>query len=391
MIMRLSLKGRYNIWQLFQLVLLFLMSLNFKNLYFYFIFASFFVCMAANFRSLRADLASFFLLVLSVSYVIFDSSARNAITTLLKQFAYPMCYLTGLNLYNGDEQKTLSESDLNRRIKVSILIVAMGTFLHYLLNASINFESLTRNTADYWTGEVVSATGQALLAVLPLGIFSAWLVGEVPTWRKWLSLIGLLVIFAYNFVLAGRTILILEVVIVSVAFIYTQRKTNLLGGIRNQMFLALVFLGVLILFLNNAFGVQEWVLDSNLIARFDTESALQDIRLNRKLIYMSRMLDFPFGGGALMASVGGHAHELYLDIYSDVGILGYAAVIAAVLTCTINVIRSTRIRPLSVETKSLLLCVFLGVNVVFFLEPILQGSPWLFCIFCYLSGVLHGL
>ena len=100
------------------------------------------------------------------------------------------------------------------------------------------------------------------------------------------------------------------------------------------------------------------------------------------------MLDYPFGGGVMRTEIGGYAHELYLDIYSDVGIIGYILVVAVMIIFAINVFKLIKSDKLSLETKGLLLCVFLGTNIVFFLEPIIQGSPWLFCIYCFLNGVI---
>lgn len=387
--MEISLKRKYKISQVIQLVLLFLMSLNFANLYFYVIFLAFFVCLVSNVRCFRVDIMSILLALISMCYILFYPPTRDTYTTMFKQFAYPMCYLIGLNMFSSHYNEKYINHCPNERIKLSILVVAMGTFLHYILNASINFNSLLRNTVDFWTGEIVSATEQALLASMSLSIFSVWLVGNYPVWRKLLSLFGLIVVFAYNFVLAGRTILLLEAITLCVAFFFMKKHMKANGRIKSYLFLSIILVCLLILFLNNAWGIRDWILDSNLSSRFDTQDALSDIRLERKIIYITRILEFPFGGGLLRASVGGYAHELYLDAFSDVGLLGYVLTISVVMASMIHVIKLFKSRALSIETRGLLLCVFLGINIVFFLEPILQGSPWYFCIFCFLSGIMR--
>ncbi len=386
--MKLGIRRKYNIPQILQFVLLFLVSLNFANLYFYFIFLAFFICVIANPRRLKADNISILLALISICYILFYPPTRDSYTTILKQFSYSMCYIIGLNLFNEREMDKNNHS-ADKHIKTSILVVASGTFLHYLLNASINIGSLLRNTEDFWTGEVVSATEQALLPVIALGVFSLWLIGDYPIWSKAFPLLGLIMVFAYNFVLAGRTILVLEAIIICVAYFFTNKYMQTKGKIKNHLFIAAILIAGLILFLNNAWGVRDWVINSNLSSRFDTQEALTDIRFTRKITYLSRMLEFPFGGGSLRASIGGHAHELYLDALSDVGIFGYGFIVASVIACMVNVIKLFRSKSLSVETRGLLLCVFLGINVVFFLEPILQGAPWLFCIFCFLCGVMR--
>ncbi len=385
--MELSIRKKYNISQIIQFFLIFLMSLNFANLYFYIIFLAFFVCLFSNFRSLRVDIVSILLALISICYILFYPPTRESATTIIKQFAYPMCYVIGLNLANVNKMSAQINRGTDERIKLSIIIVSIGTFLHYLLNAIINFSSLLRNTRDFWTGEVVSATDQALLAVLAMTVFSVWIVGEFSLLRKLLSLLGLVIVFAYNFVLAGRTILLLEAIIICVAFFFMQKKMCANARTKNYLFLALLFFVLIFLFLNNVWGIRDWVLNSNLSSRFDTQEALTDIRLERKFIYLSRIFEFPFGGGHLREFVGGHAHELYLDVFSDVGIFGYCLIIAIVAASIVTAVKLIRSKDLSSDTRCMLLCAFLGINIVFFLEPILQGEPWLFCVYCFICGV----
>lgn len=385
--MKLPVNRKYNLGQIIQLGLFFLISLNFANLYFYLIFLAFFVCTLKNVKSFKFDITSVLLVLFSVCYILFYPPTRDSYTSILKQFAYPMCYLVGLNLFFVDNNKNSSSSD--ERIKLSILTVTMGTLLHYLLNASINIESLLRNTVDYWTGEVVVATDQALLVTMAIGVFCVWLCGDKKMWKKVLAMIGLILIFAYNFVLAGRTIILLSAITMFIAFMFVQTHTNSSGRIKRYLFLSVILFGILLMFLNNVWGMRDWILDSNLNNRFEAQDYISDIRVERKLLYISRVLEFPFGGGGLRTVVGGHAHELYLDVLSDVGLIGYVLIVIVVIIGNVNVFRVFRMENLYVETRNIILCVFAGVNIVFFLEPIIQGEPWLFCIFCFLIGVMR--
>lgn len=386
--MKIPVNRKYNFWQMIQLGLLFLISLNFANLYFYLIFLAFFICVLTNIKSFKFDITSVLLVLFSIFYILFYPPTRDSYTSILKQFAYPMCYLIGLNLFFVDKDKKNHNED--DQIKLSILIVAMGTLLHYLLNASINIDSLLRNTVDYWTGEVVVATDQALLVTMAIGVFCVWLCGDSKIWKKVFSLFGLILIFVYNFVLAGRTIILLTAITMFIAFMFVQMHTNSSSRIiKRYLFLSIALFGILLLFLNNVWGMRDWILDSNLNNRFEAQDYVSDIRVERKLIYITRMLEFPFGGGGLRAAVGGHAHELYLDVLSDIGLLGYVLVIAVVLIGNFSAFRVFMTDRLSVETRNLILCVFVGINIVFFLEPIIQGEPWLFCIFCFLIGIMR--
>ena len=387
--MKLMIKSKYSILQIIQLFLIFLMSLNFANLYFYIIFFAFFVCVAANFRRFKFDIVAICLILIAIFYILFFPPTRDSYTTILKQFSYAMCYLIGLNMFQ--ENQNISEDNifLDKQIKCAIMTVAAGTFLHYILNAVINIGSLVRNTVDFWTGDVVSATDQALLPTIALGVFSVYLVGEGSFVKKICSLLGLIAIFAYNFVLAGRTLLILEAILLFVAYLFIYKHMRVTARVKNTLFILVAIIVLLILFVNNAWGMREWIINSNLNNRFEQQGMIDDIRFSRKIDYVMNMFKFPFGGGELREAVGGYAHELYLDAFSDIGFFGYILIIAVVLAVMMSVVRLIKSEILMIETKALLLCVFLGINIVFFLEPILQGEPWIFCVFCFLSGVVN--
>ena len=387
--MRVSLRSKYSVSQIIQLLLLFLISLNFGNLYFYLIFATFFLCVFVNFRHVKIDIIFVVLVLFSISYILFFPPSRTSVTSILKQFVYPMCYLIGFNLFGDKKLNNWKNINFDDQIKVSIFVTSFGMLFHYILNAITNYGSAFRNTVDFWTGDVLAATGQALLAVMAMSVFSVWLVGECSMGRKLLSLFGLTAIFTYNFILAGRTLLALGVIIIGVALLYSNKHTHIIGRSRNYIFLIIIFIGLLFLFINNVWGIRNWILGSNLTTRFESQNVLEDVRFARKLAYITRVMEFPLGGGELRKSVGAYAHELYLDVYSDVGIFGYIFVIIVVVVCAVNVIKLIRTELLSIETRCLLLCVFLGINIVFLLEPILQGTVWLFCVLCFLSGIVQ--
>lgn len=385
--MRIIARGNYNLLQIIQICLFFLVSLNFANLYFYLIFLTFFICALARIKNFRADNIALCLVLFSICYILFYSPTRDSVTTLIKQFAYPMCYLVGLNLFDTGNESG-GDFCADRHTKLSIYIVAFGSLLHYLLNASLNIDSLMRNTVDYWTGEVVAATDQALLPIMAISVFSVWLFGEHPIWKKICALFGLFLVFAYNFVLAGRTIVVLTVVTMCIAFLFFQKHLRSNASMKNYLIICIVIVVGLILFLNNLWGIRDWIIGSNLSQRFDSQEVVEDIRWERKIDYMRNIISFPIGGGHLRETVGGYAHELYLDVLSDVGIIGYILVITIVFSSLLNVIKNIKRDVLSIDTKCLVLCVFIAIAVAFLVEPIIQSEPWFFCSFCFLSGVL---
>ena len=386
----LSQKTKYSFFQIILLGLFLLISMNFANLYFYLVFVAFFICFVANLNTMKMDIVFIFLMLFSICYAIFYGSLGDTYKTIMKQFVYPMCYFVGLNLFSN-KKKTTNAVDANNQVAISVYVVAIGALIHFVLNAWTNRGSENRNTIDFWTKEVSSATGQALLAVLALSVFATWLFQSKGIKKKLLAFSGLGVIFAYNLILAGRTILILALLVIALAYFYAMKSSGIAEKARKSIFVILAVLAVAVMFFNNTLGIQDMILGSNLSNRFDNIEMLEDTRIQLKLRYLTHMFEYPMGGNYLRPLVDGYAHELYLDAYNDVGIIGYLLVILVVISCTYTVVKLIRSRNLSSNASSLLLCAFFAMNIVFFLEPILQGAPWLFCLFCFLSGIAKSI
>ncbi len=389
--MKIALKSKFSISQILILTLLLLASMNVLNLYFYFLFAAFLVSVIANFRHFIVDKLFFVLLAFSLSYLIFYPESLSSVTLIIKRFIFPMCYLMGINFLNYEKNDSMDTKKRESILKAAFLIPAIGAFLHYLLNMAVNIGSLSRNTTDIWTGEVMLATGQACLAIMAIGAFSATLFSEISTKSKIISAVGLLGVFAYNLVLAGRTLIVLSAMILCVALAYSVINSNLKRKV-NIIATTLIMLTLFIIaYTQNLFGLREWVLGSNLSARFDLMQVSEDSRLTNKWLYISNMLDYPLGGGNLRNYLGEYAHELYLDVYSDAGIFGYVSIILFVAISALNALRVIKNGNVSKNFKLLLICIFISILAEFFLEPIMQGVPWMLCSFCFYSGLLKNV
>ena len=377
----------FEVWQIAILILLFLGHMNVKNLYFYFIFGTAIIFILVNYRCVKIDKIFIILLLFSFCYILFYPNARNSITTVLKHILYPLCYLFGMNFIR--EKDKLVEERVEQKVSITMVICVLGVFLHYMLNMIINFNSLDRNNKDFWTGEVVSATGQAALAVLAVGVFSAWLFDRKK--NKVIAVCGLLLIMAYNLILAGRTLILITVVVLGIAFIFTVCKSS--SEKKKRLWISTLSIPLLMIlaYVQNWFGLREFILGSNLFMRFDSMDFNHDQRLLHKFQYLIHMLDHPFGGDTLYNAVGEYAHELYLDVYSNAGVLAYILVILFSAISFFLVFRVIARGKTSNDFKVLVLCLFLTFFMEFFLEPILQGLPWMFCLFCYMIGLIRNI
>jgi hypothetical protein len=264
----------------------------------------------------------------------------------------------------------------------------MGSFLHFVLNMLTNIGNVSRNTIDVWSGRAMAATGQAALAVLALAVFMTMMFGHFKLKWKIVSVFGCLLILAYNLVLSGRTLIFIFAFIFVEAYMFSSIRSSLQNKLSR---IIIVFAGIVVViaaFMNNWFGITELVVGSNLSTRFETMNFLDDTRFGYKLKYISLILTYPFGGGIIRRSVGNYAHDIILDTYSDVGIIGIFVLMIFLIGSIAQIIKFVRNKNFSTESRMLVLCVNSVIFIIFFFEPILSGMQWLFCSFCFFQGVL---
>ncbi len=380
-------KFRFTFDQILILCLMFLASMNFFGKYFYFVFVSFGILLLTN-KKIKINAMALPLILLSICYVLFLPDARSSVMLILKQFAYPMCFFLGFNFMKSESDDRITVESSEKSIRNIVLVVALGSFAHFLLNMFFNIGSLNRNTIDVWSGSIFSATNQALLGVLILALcWTAIFIQKQILW-KIVACIGCVLVLSYNLILSGRMLLILCVLFFVECFIFTMNYSR--NQQKMKMVLAIFALvgAVYMLFSFNVGGIRDKILGSNLVLRFQTQAFMEDSRFALKWEYITRMLLHPFGGGEIKAVVGYYAHDIFLDTYNDVGIIGFLfflVFIGAAITQWILVLRNDLFSP---AFRLMLLCVYSAMFFVFFYEPILSGAQWLFCSFCFFQGLL---
>lgn len=379
-------KKKLNKSQVFLLVLLFAGMMNLFNLFFYFVVVLFVFSVFFNYRHIKIDRMTVLLLAFSLCYLLFLPNSRNSVMAVLKQFAYPMCYLVGLNFIKRDTQSLNPDAEEFQQ-SAAIIIVSMGAFTHYFANILSNADNfMIRNVIDIWTGELLSATGQAGLAVLAVGVFVSLLFFNNNKLISAISFAGIVFIFASNLTLAGRTLLFLILLTLIIAFVIVYKSSNNTNKTKMMLFVTVTVTILTVIYYNNLWGIRDMVIGSTFSKRFEQMSLFEDNRFFAKLQYIKLFLDYPFGGRQLFTQVGSYAHELYLDVYSDVGILGYLIVIVFVISSCSNIWKKARASK-SNGFRLLIYCVYFNLLSIFFLEPIIQGMPWCFCAFCFFSGL----
>lgn len=367
------------------LIFLFLMALNFQNRFYYLTFGAMALLFVVQTMRLSVHQIVFAPILLATALCIFSNQAHTALTTI-KMFSYPICVLLGYNLVSSSTLETRE-----RQLRIILICLAWGSFSHYVLNMIHNWNSDTRNTVDFWTQTILSATGQAALACPMIGVASAVVFTTKKNWIKTLYIAVLAVIVYYNLVLAGRTIFVLMAVGLLIGFFSNFRSMK--RATKKLKFVIGVAVVVVVMSWTiraNAFNIQAVFAESNFFSRFlenNVEgSILEDSRMEYKLEFLKRMMDHPWGGQHILNEIGHYAHDVFLDTYDEAGVFALLAVILILADVLKKMVKICKSGQVSYETKSLLLCFVCVVFLEFIVEPILEGVPWLFACLCIFYG-----
>ena len=135
------------------------------------------------------------------------------------------------------------------------------------------------------------------------------------------------------------------------------------------------------------------VMNSNFYERFFGEKSNVDIdedgRMNNKMLYLKHMIEYPWGGDKLRASINYRsAHDLCLDAYNEAGIFALLALIIMLYNSVKNLLLTIKNKERNYSVRLLVLCIYLATYVEFFMEPILRGIPWLLVAFLVLEGAV---
>lgn len=382
---------RENCVRIISLLFLFLAGMNFQNRYCYLTLFAVGIFILFK-RKIIVDINTCFLLMLAISWIVFSpDTSQMAISLIVEPCLYPLAYLLGRNFFgkNNYNIQPYKEELLVRKV---IIIISIAPYIHFLLNYFKNIDYKGRNSIDFWTNTVLSATNQAVMGIMILAVAIALLVATNKIALRIISIVIITSILAYNLMLSGRTLIVMLVVVATVCSVYMYRdasnsKKRVKIAIGIFFFIAIVY----ILFEVNFLGIQNHLVDSNLYYRFmyaSNEEVLSSGRLERKIKHLHNF-DLAFWGGQKIHDLGiGYAHDIYLDTYDEAGIIALVMLLLFTISAASEIMSFLKMKKLQFTTRVLVLAVYLVIFMQFMVEPILQGVQWLFMLFCFIHGLV---
>lgn len=377
--------------------LLFFAAMNFYAKFFYFVFASLLLLFIIQ-RRLLFNKASTLYLVLGILMAVYN--ADEGVLSMIRCMAYAALYVVGNNMAFKvlRNQKNLVDYDPQYSEKKGYALlatIAAGSFTHYLLNFFTNYgDALGRNTNDVWTGVVMAATGQATLACLMLGLSVAMVFLPPKRGLRGVSIVCILCMLSYNLVLAGRTMIVILMVLLVVSVLYMHKTLKSASQwIKLALGLLFALMVAVVLFMYDVGGIQGYIFESNLFDRFgfSLESFTSDSsRATSKLAYLANAYKYPLGGLNMRAEFG-YAHDLLLDAYDEYGVAALMLLVLILGSGIRSLYKLLKHTSYGKEFKLALLCVYVSMLLEFCAEPILAGMPWLFSCYCLVNGCISGM
>lgn len=309
------------------------------------------------------------------------------LATLMRPFYFILFFVLG---------KTISK-DGNRKICLyMILAMAFGAAAHGIANFIMNYMEYGmsphfRNLPDIWTGEALAATGQGALFAPFAGVLFYGIFCTRKLLSKMIFVAVLVCLCLYNMMTASRTVFVLLAIsLVVCLYIYMSQKR---GDARVVIWLLGIIIVGAVVYMFNLFGIKEFIEDTALTKRIDSMegSFFDSSRTDKMWHYITHMYQSPFGGRFIKEEYHFYAHNLFLDLYDEAGFLGLFFMLWFCIIILKKMWQFIKFKWVDMPFKIITIGMMLSIFLQMMAEPVLEGMPWMFAMFCVLSGIVEGL
>lgn len=327
----------------------------------------------------------FFVLVFaSLSYLLLyvRNYGRPETSTLVLRYFMPfILFYLGMMHVEGKEDKL---------VKLS-MCAALGTFFHGLMNIlkNRNLDILSVASRQYQDvyGGAISGTLQNLLFLLPCSLLAVFVFG-VKNKSKWLGIMMALTGVFGSIANASRTMIVVTVIIFAgMTFLYLWMNGSFSSTVVRWLgFVIAIVTAVLLILWLDLFSVYEWFSQTALGRRSTISASGHTVVDNIRWTYaldILKMLPSNLLGGI---NYSNYAHNLWIDVAKEAGIIPFVLYILFFVDVWATAIKCYFNKNLSQICRLLIVSIISACTLTFFTEPIMQGAPLIFSLFCYISG-----
>ncbi len=273
------------------------------------------------------------------------------------------------------------------RISIFLVSISIGRGMHGLLNMlPYIFEGYTaRNPIDFWSKHVIAATGAGTLFVLAVSLIYYSVYTMKNSKPKGLTLLLFCSLCVLSAIYIGtRGCLLIAAITCAVNIICFTNLGN--KDARRTIFTFIIVFAFIIVSYNfNFFNLRTIFENSGLYRRlfiYKVAGFEDNERWKLQANMIRHLFDYPFGAENQM-----YAHNLWLDVARLTGIAPFFLSIAMTYTLMKTAFKCIISQYISKELRIIFLSLIVGIFIVFFIEPVLEGSPSLFILFIMICSM----
>lgn len=390
------------------LMLVFLFSLNFFNYSNYILLVLFVITcvrmLMITGSPFMVNQFDFLILLFCYSYAVIKGMYYPSLAECYRTFLLlpVLSFAIGRMLYRVSRTCTLVGP------KNIMLTLAFGTFLYGILNIYHRYqmgydliwnEAENRMCIDFWSNNDIWPTVEAhfFLLVSALLFYAVFIVKSRRFKITYFICLSLTIFAALD--IGSRTLMVLMILIFALFLLLYLRSRSVSWQKKSRLlFLLSVAAGCLcIAYLIDSFGVRTLVEDTSLYRRMTSSEISSILDVNgRGIRYMSVISDMPthlFGnidlGGSLSEGGLGSAHNTWLDIYKEVGVIPF--VLYLWITALIFFRLKTMIRSFGLFRQETILftSIILILNLQFLTESIFTSNMHIIQCYFIICGMLN--
>lgn len=358
-------------------VLLFLACLNFLGRGpVFFLFFCLWGCIKSNKVRIQWNASSICYLLMTitasaVSLILFDEKE------VVKSFVYFLAFVVGYKGYRAAENK---QQYIERVIFFANAGLVCNLIITYYINMIVigHIEG-QRVLYSFWTNELMAATLPGLMSSFPIAYsFYCFFCKQEWIYRV-LGVISIGIVILINMNTATRTPFVLMGV-VYLFMLYELFKSKVVKH-KIRLILILIVVGLYLIY-----KILPNLADSALVQRFDDEG-VETSRNDITIEFISKMLDYPYGGSEISANIHSLAHNFILESYDMYGMFFFIPMIVLFILMGKRFLKILRIKNKDHITL-LLIVIYLTVFIQIMLEPVISGYPQLIWVLFMIDGIV---
>ncbi|MFH6604960.1 O-antigen ligase family protein [Maribacter algicola] len=280
-----------------------------------------------------------------------------------------------------------------RRVKDLYLFFFVVGFLFSLtalLSVGLNlieggFKQFERTIPLFWNGHLVSATLMGSFFTFNMCIPALLIVqqGKLNLIQKLVAMAIFVASLLCTFRLGSRTQSVIAVFLTVIALIYIIPRQSRDKNLRLIIMLGVVAIMVYLYVPLNLDADYLSVLGNRLDDSKNTASAGGRTERWTKSLY--NLFRKPLGWSF---EEFGYSHNLWLDVAQVTGLIPFFAVLFFTYKNIKKTIRAVLKRGGDLSFRTMILAFTISANLLFFVEPVMQGTFYMFVVYCFFQGAI---